>query len=71
MIKHLNHNLPEIICKLSIQLLDSKEIARDMAGWFDANIKRLAFRLSLEKDSKWFECLVYRGFEDGRPIMGF
>jgi putative cardiolipin synthase len=46
-------------------MVESTDIANDMADWFDENIDRVAFRLALETDSKGEQAIVWYHLEDG------
>ena len=59
-------------------MVESTEIANDMADWFDENIDRVAFRLALETNSKDEQAIVWYHREDGveeryttEPFTGF
>lgn len=45
----------------------SREIAADMAGWFDQNIDKIAFQLELTKGPGEKEEIVWHGFVNGKP----
>ena len=47
-------------------VLDSREIAGDMAEWFDQNIDRIAFRLELETNEQAGENIIWHGLVDGQ-----
>jgi putative cardiolipin synthase len=49
-------------------VLTSKEISGRLAGWFDQNIDRVAFRLALETDPEGDEKIVWHGWEDGEKV---
>jgi putative cardiolipin synthase len=46
-------------------MVESADIANDMADWFDENIDRVAFRLALETNSKGEQAIVWYHQEDG------
>jgi len=46
-------------------MVQSSEIAHEMADWFDENINNVAFRLALETNSKGEEVIVWYHLEDG------
>ena len=46
-------------------VLTSKNVANRLAGWFDQNIERVAFRLALEANEEGYEKIVWHGWEDG------
>jgi len=46
-------------------MIDSPDIANELAGWFDENINDVSFRLALETDSKGEEAIVWYHVEDG------
>jgi putative cardiolipin synthase len=48
-------------------VLTCPEIAQGMAGWFDGNIGRLAFRVELTRGEDGEEILRWRGLVDGEP----
>jgi putative cardiolipin synthase len=59
-------------------VLESVEMAGDMATWFDENIDQLAFRLELHRDEDGYEQILWHGLEDGKkrifdvdPYSGF
>jgi putative cardiolipin synthase len=59
-------------------MVESADIANDMADWFDENIDRVAFRLALETNSKDEQAIVWYHREDGveeryttEPFTGF
>ncbi|MET0067568.1 MAG: phospholipase D family protein [Candidatus Thiodiazotropha sp.] len=49
-------------------VIDASEIAQSMSEWFDGNVHKLAFRLSLETDDQGREQLQWRGYEEGNPV---
>ena len=49
-------------------VLTSENIANRLAGWFDQNIERVAFRLALEANEKGYEKIVWHGWEDGEKV---
>ena len=49
-------------------VLTSKNIANRLAGWFDQNIERVAFRLALEANEEGYEKIVWHGWEDGEKV---
>jgi len=49
-------------------ILESPAIAQNMAGWFDDNIQRLAFRLELKTADNGYEQLLWHGLEEGEPV---
>jgi putative cardiolipin synthase len=49
-------------------VLTSENIANRLAGWFDQNIERVAFRLALQANDKGYEKIVWHGFEDGEKV---
>ncbi len=48
-------------------VLESREIATQMADWFDQNIERVAFRLELQKGENGQEKILWHGLEEGKP----
>ena len=59
-------------------VLTSKELAEEMANWFDDNIEEMAFLLELKKDEKGLERIYWHGLENGEqrvflvdPYTGF
>lgn len=48
-------------------VLESDEIAGGMAGWFDQNIDKVAFRLELRKDENGQDQILWHGVEGGKP----
>ncbi len=49
-------------------VIDSTEIAQDMAKEFDADIDRHSFTLELRQDEDGHEELLWHGYEDDRPV---
>jgi len=49
-------------------VLTSENIANRLAGWFDQNIERVAFRLALQANDKGYEKIVWHGLEDGEKV---
>jgi putative cardiolipin synthase len=49
-------------------VIDSPEMAEEMADWFDENIDRIAFRLELVQDQDGGERLLWQGSEAGEPV---
>lgn len=49
-------------------VLTSENIANRMAGWFDQNIERVAFRLALETNEEGYEKIVWHGWEDSEKV---
>ena len=49
-------------------VLTSENIANRMAGWFDQNIERVAFRLALETSENGYEKIIWHGWEDGEKV---
>jgi putative cardiolipin synthase len=49
-------------------VLWSGNIANRLAGWFDQNIERVAFRLALQANDKGYEKIVWHGLEDGEKV---
>ncbi|MBE9519962.1 MAG: phospholipase D family protein [Proteobacteria bacterium] len=49
-------------------VLTSENIATRLAGWFDQNIERVAFRLALQANEKGYEKIVWHGWEDGEKV---
>ena len=49
-------------------VLTSENIANRLAGWFDQNIERVAFRLALQANDKGYEKIIWHGWEDGEKI---
>ena len=45
------------------------EIGREMGEWFDRNIKPLAYRLELKKDTDGSEQLLWHGLEKGQAVV--
>ena len=49
-------------------ILNSTEIAGDMARKFDRDIEKHTFTLELKKDEDGYEELLWHGYEDGNPV---
>jgi putative cardiolipin synthase len=49
-------------------VLTSENIANRLAGWFDQNIERVAFRLALKANDKGYERIVWHGWEEGEKV---
>ena len=49
-------------------LIDSSEMAQDMAEEFDADIEKQSFTLELKKDEEGYEEILWRGYENGDPV---
>jgi cardiolipin synthase C len=45
------------------------DIAREMGGWFDKNIERVAFRLELKTEASGAEQLLWHGVEKGETVV--
>ncbi len=50
-------------------VLACPEVATRMADWFDQNIAKVAFRLTLEKTSGGHERIVWHGQKNGKPLV--
>jgi putative cardiolipin synthase len=49
-------------------VVDSPDMAAEMADWFDGHIERIAFRLELVRDESGRERLRWHGREAGEPV---
>ncbi|MFV9616376.1 MAG: phospholipase D family protein [Gammaproteobacteria bacterium] len=49
-------------------VIDSSEMAQDMAEGFDADIEKQSFTLELKKDEDGYEELLWHGYENGDPV---
>jgi putative cardiolipin synthase len=49
-------------------VLTSENIANRLAGWFDQNVERVAFRLTLEDQENGYEKIIWHGWEDGEKV---
>jgi len=49
-------------------VLTSENIANRLAGWFDQNIERVAFRLALEANEEGYEKIVWHGWEGDKKV---
>ena len=49
-------------------LIDSTEMAQDMAEEFDADIVKQSFTLELKKDEDGYEEILWHGYENGDPV---
>ena len=49
-------------------VIDSSEMAQDMAEEFDADIEKLSFTLELKEDEDGHEELLWHGYENGDPV---
>ena len=48
-------------------ILESRQLAEELAAWFDANIDKVAFRLELEKENGK-ERILWHGMEGGKAV---
>ncbi len=50
-------------------VIDSSEMAQDMAEEFDTDIVKQSFTLELKKDEEGYEEIVWHGYENGDPVI--
>ena len=48
-------------------VIESTDVAKELADKFEAMIEKLTFRLELKKDKEGFEQILWHGFENGKP----
>ncbi len=50
-------------------VIDVPEIAQSLGGWFDLNVQRVAFQVTLEDDGDGGEQLLWSGYDQGGRLV--